>query len=297
MAFTHHSPKAPTTFQPNVQPFWVDMKTGEGFEDAFDRLGKVDVVINCAAVSSPAACELAPIAARAINVPNALLDSLEKARKTSSMEPFLIHISTDQVYDGSKAYWSEDDQCQPVNTYGRTKLEAEDVIRRRWPHHVILRSSIIYGPQCGTPVARTLFLQMIIGALEDGKPTSFFNDEYRSPIYVQDILKVIHAAIKQREQLPASVLNMGGPDRLSRVDFARVVAEVCGFEQEGTIVSVPCRTVSRPVASPADISMNSAKLTGLGVGLTSLKDALEQMWPKSMTSNRGGEFSAASKSI
>jgi dTDP-4-dehydrorhamnose reductase len=45
----------------------VDMKTGEGFEDAFDRLGKVDVVINCAAVSSPAACELAPIAARCHN--------------------------------------------------------------------------------------------------------------------------------------------------------------------------------------------------------------------------------------
>ena len=55
----------------------------------------------------------------------------------------------------------------------------------RWPHHVILRSSIIYGPQCPAPVSRPLFLQFVENSLRSGKPTSFFEDEYRNPIYVK----------------------------------------------------------------------------------------------------------------
>ena len=55
----------------------------------------------------------------------------------------------------------------------------------RWPEHVILRSSIIYGPQCAAPVSRTLFLQFIESSLAAGKPTSFFGDEYRCPVYVK----------------------------------------------------------------------------------------------------------------
>jgi dTDP-4-dehydrorhamnose reductase len=58
-------------------------------------------------------------------------------------------------------------------------------MQERWRNHVILRSSIIYGAQCSTPVSRMLFLQFIVSSLEAGKPTAFFDDEFRSPIYVQ----------------------------------------------------------------------------------------------------------------
>lgn len=50
---------------------------------------------------------------------------------------------------------------------------------------MILRSSIIYGPQCPAPVSRPLFLQFVENSLRSGKPTSFFEDEYRNPIYVK----------------------------------------------------------------------------------------------------------------
>lgn len=51
------------------------------------------------------------------------------------------------------------------------------------------------------------------------------------------------------------------------------------LEQEAAILSVPSATVARPVTSPADISMNSARLSLLGVSLTPLKAALEEMRP------------------
>lgn len=103
-----------------------------------------------------------PDKARALNVPTQLLAALERHRDAGLGEPLLIQLSTDQVYDGTKAWWREDDECQPVNGYGRSKLEAEAEIARRWRRHAILRSSIIVGPLPPfAPVGRTLFLQFI----------------------------------------------------------------------------------------------------------------------------------------
>lgn len=98
-------------------------------------------------------------------MPHHLLDALQKHADATGVTPLLIHLSTDQVYDGSRANWKETDPCAPVNAYGQTKLEAEQYIQERWPNHVILRSSIIYGPQSPAPVSRALFLQFIEASL------------------------------------------------------------------------------------------------------------------------------------
>lgn len=65
------------------------------------------------------------------------------------------------------------------------------MLQAQWPKHVILRSSIIYGPQSPVPVARPLFLQFVAQQLAEQKETSFFNDEFRSPVYVMDIVQVL----------------------------------------------------------------------------------------------------------
>lgn len=75
--------------------------------------------------------------------------------------------------------WTEDDATEPINAYGRSKLAAEKAIQERWANHVILRASVIYGPQPPSPVGRPLFLQFVEGRLREGLPTEFFEDEYR----------------------------------------------------------------------------------------------------------------------
>lgn len=70
------------------------------------------------------------------------------------------------------------------------------------------------------------------------------------------------------------MLNMGGPDRLSRVDMAYAVAAARGHGA-ASIVPAPASSVPRGVVSPADISMNSSKLAGLlGLQLTPFTEAL-----------------------
>ncbi len=73
------------------------------------------------------------------------------------------------------------------------------------------------------------------------------------------------------------VYNMGGPERLSRVDMAVKVAEAWGYSPNA-IISAPSSSVNRGVASPADISMTSQKLEQeLGLTLTPFSDALAQI--------------------
>ena len=65
------------------------------------------------------------------------------------------------------------------------------LLQANWRKHVILRCSIIYGPQSPVPVARPLFLQFIAQQLAEQKPTTFFYDEFRSPVYVMDIVRIL----------------------------------------------------------------------------------------------------------
>lgn len=156
------------------------------------------------------------------------------------------------------------------------------VVQERWQNHVILRSSIIFGPQSPVPVSRVLFLQFIANGLRQGKPTTFFKDEFRCPIYVKDIVNIAMALIDHQGGLQQRVFNMGGPDRLSRLDMAYKTAD-CWQLNKSCIIPAISASVKRGVVSPADISMDSSqllkqlpsvRLTGLEVALLDIEHGL-----------------------
>ena len=124
------------------------------------KTSQPDVVINCMAIPYPAACEKDPAAAEKLNVPTPLVDAMQEF----CPEALLVHLSTDMVYgSNTDAPHAESAECKPVNVYGSTKLQGENLIRERWPNHIILRSSAIYGP---VPTDRacsksSTFLQMV----------------------------------------------------------------------------------------------------------------------------------------
>lgn len=271
----------------------VNLATGEGLEDCLAAVPTtgLDVVINCVAISQPAVCEKDPELAKSLNIPSVLLSGLENYANRSSHFPLVIHLSTDQVYDGSRSFWKESDPTDPINEYGKSKLAAEQEIQARWPNYIILRSSIIYGPQPpGASVGRALFLQFVDEALASGQPTTFFNDEWRCPVYVEDIVRISKALsesfIAEKEKgaevgltkgggdFVSRVYNMGGPERMSRVDMAEAVASVRNYDTKA-IVSASSTTIQRGVASPPDISMVSTALEErVGFKLSRFGDAL-----------------------
>ncbi|CAN6461794.1 unnamed protein product [Victoria cruziana] len=236
VAFTYHSA---TNLLTSLQqallpssplPFKVDLQTGEGLDLIIDSLGPPHVVVNCAAISSPRACEMDPAVAMATNVPSCLVKWLSTF---SDFKPLLIHLSTDQVYEGVKSFYIEEDDVMPVNVYGKSKVAAELFVSSNYSNYAILRSSIIYGQQSVSPVKKSLPIQWIDGVLSEGKEIEFFQDEFRCPVYVKDIvgviLRLIEKSISDGQDMQL-LLNVGGPDRVSRVQMAEAVAEIRGYD-------------------------------------------------------------------
>ena len=107
------------------------------------REARPQVVVNAAAYTAVDRAESDAAAAEAVNAvaPGILADECRRAGA------LLIHYSTDYVFDGAKQEpYVESDEVNPLNVYGRTKLEGERAIAASGCEHLILRTSWVYGP-------------------------------------------------------------------------------------------------------------------------------------------------------
>lgn len=226
-------------------------------------------------------CEADVAKCRNINVPSKLVEAMT-CRFDHPTLPLFIHFSTDQVFSGKKPFSTEEDLMEPANAYGHSKKEAEEYLLRELPNVVILRTSIIYGPEAPLqPVPRPLFLQFLAQNLES---LSWFTDEYRNPVYIGDILAVVdyyyQNELKKDRRLNQVVLNLGGPERLSRYDMALRVAKYFGISEEKVRTALSNDT-NRGFVSPPDTSMDSSKLIReTGIQTTKLEDNLPACLPE-----------------
>jgi dTDP-4-dehydrorhamnose reductase len=105
-----------------------------------------DVVVNAVAHTAVDRAEAEPALAHAVNAdaPGAL------ARACAQRGAWLVHYSTDYVFDGSgDAPRDEAASTAPLSTYGRTKLAGEEQVRASGCRHLILRTSWVYGARGG----------------------------------------------------------------------------------------------------------------------------------------------------
>ena len=110
-----------------------------------------DVIVNAAAWTAVDRAESEEEAAYAINARAPALLAEEAAR----MKSWLVHYSTDYVFDGRKdGAYTEDDLTNPLSAYGRSKAAGEEAIRASGARHLILRTDWVYGR--GANFARTI---------------------------------------------------------------------------------------------------------------------------------------------
>jgi len=124
----------------------------------------------------------------------------------------LVHLSTDVVFDGEKgAPYLEEDEPTPMTDYGRAKADAERAVLAEHPNALVVRTSLIYGGPRPGPQER----------LAADPDATFFTDEVRCPISVGDLAG---ALLELAATGLSGVLHVAGGDRLSRHEFAELLA-------------------------------------------------------------------------
>lgn len=138
------------------------------------RSSSPDVVVNAAAHTAVDRAEEERDAAGAVNARAPAILAEEAARAGA----VLVHFSTDYVFDGTKpGPYDEEDAPAPINVYGRTKLEGEEAIRGSAAHHLILRTSWVYG------LRRDSFVTTMLDLFRERKEVSVVDDQTGSPTW------------------------------------------------------------------------------------------------------------------
>lgn len=210
----------------------------------FLNQNKPDAILHLAANSNPNDCEQNPFS-QIINVE--VTEHLAKYSATQNI-PFLF-TSTDLVFDGKNAPYSTTDFPNPIMIYGKQKLEAEQKVLKNYPKAIIARMPLMYGlPKNGLG-----FMNAWLRNLQAGKNIYCFTDEYRTATFGGDAAQGIFALLKNNAN---GIFHLGGPERMSRFEFATKMAEHFGLDKNLIIPSLQ-KEVNMPAKRPADVSLNS----------------------------------------
>lgn len=159
-----------------------------------------DIIVNAAAYTAVDQAEREEGLARAINA-DAPAVIAEEARKIGA---FLIHYSTDYVFDGAKrSPYIEDDPTNPLNAYGRTKLEGEEAVRASGVPHLILRTAWVYA------TSGKNFLLTILRLATTREELRIVNDQFGAPTSARSI------ALATARLLEESLVSAPRPDGAS----------------------------------------------------------------------------------
>jgi dTDP-4-dehydrorhamnose reductase len=235
---------------------------------------KPDVIVNCAAFVKVDEAESKREIAWRTNV-TGVEHLAEVARKIDAR---IIHISTDFVFDGMRAPYTEEDAPHPINYYGRTKLASENVLRTSGLEHTIFRTCLLYG---AAEHANANYALSVIMSLVQGQPIYAATDLFSSPTLVDDLAVAIVQATERRR---GGLYHIAGPQMLPRYEFAHHIAEAFRLDTSlihpVTIAELRARhTGEGPRADrPAKSGLVSLKAqTDLGLRLSKVEDGLQVM--------------------
>jgi len=170
-----------------------------------------DVIINTAAITNVDFCQSNKSLARKVNV-----DTLKKLLKYSSSKTKIIQISTDFIYDGIKGLYNEESLPNPINYYGKTKLEAENILLSSRKNIIIIRVSTLYSNYSNN------FYTWVLKNLKNNNSLNIVNDQISNPCYSLNLVNLIFDLILLDFK---GKINFGSNNNLSRLDFALEIAE------------------------------------------------------------------------
>lgn len=242
---------------------YLDVTDVEQVTDTISEHGP-DVTIYAGGLTNVDSCQVDKDVAWKFNVTGTtnLVDACKKSK--------FIYISTDFVFDGLHGNYSERDEPNPVNYYGRTKFEGEK-IAKQLPDHLTLRVARLYG--YNGKGDKTNFVRFVVDSLRAKKPVKAVSDQYGCPTLIDDIAAAAAELIKKDKK---GIYHCCGSERTSMYDFARTVADVFKLNA-GLITPITTNELEQVAKRPTDASLNISKLNKTGIKMSDVRTGLLKM--------------------
>lgn len=170
-----------------------------------------DVVINTAAMTDVDKCEMEKEECWDQNVK--AVEHLIKACEANGS--FLIHLSTDFIFDGVNGPYEEDDVPNPLSFYAKSKLAAEELLEKSTINWSVVRTMLVYGVV--QDMSRSNIILWVKKNLEEGKQISVVNDQWRTPTLAEDLAK--GCALIAEKKVPG-IFHISGKDLLTPYQIA-----------------------------------------------------------------------------
>jgi dTDP-4-dehydrorhamnose reductase len=233
-------------------PLQLDVSDKNQVENALRKVHP-DAVVHAAALTDVDECELNKELAWKINV-----DGTENiAKSCKKYHAFLIHMSTDYVFNGEKGAYRETDKPDPINNYGLTKLAAEEHVKNLIDEYCIARPSVIYG---ATPAGgKVNFALWLLNKLKRNDRAKIITDQWNSPTLNTNLANMILEVIARKI---TGTLHLAGATRVSRYEFSRLLANTFGLNPE-LIIPVSSRELQWTARRPRDSSLDVSRASEL----------------------------------
>ena len=222
----------------------LDLTDPLAVESAFHR-HKPQLVIHSAALSRTRDCEQDPERARRINI-----DATATLAELAQNIPF-IFLSSGEVFDGTTGWYRESDEPNPINVYGRTKLEAERVVLRN-PAHTVVRIVLTAGASEGRDRS---FVEDMCRAARAGNEVTLYADEFRCPLPAGVIARALWELVDHDKP---GLYHLGGSERLSRWEIGELLLPWYP-ELQGRLIKGSALNHAR-APRPIDLSLSCDKI-------------------------------------
>ena len=213
----------------------VDFSIKTECYDFLDKY-KPKIIINCAAFTEVDKCE------NDLTCWNANKDIPENlSHWASNNDAYLVHISTDYVFDGEKSnneFWLEDEAPNPLSEYGKSKLAGEEIIKKNMDNYSIIRTAWLYGSKGNNFLKTILRLTIKQSKIINNGQQNFIkvvNDQFGSPTSTESLVKHINLIIDKKL---TGIFHATSEGYCSWYDFANE----CAKEMKITPFFTPCLT-------------------------------------------------------
>jgi dTDP-4-dehydrorhamnose reductase len=237
-------------------------------KDAYDLLRMIEpeVIVNLVGLTDVDRCETQPNQAYLANVRT--VENISGWIKQKITPCHLVHLSTDQVYDGITPHTEE--HVTLTNYYAFSKYAGE--LAATSVPSTILRTNFFGRSHCAKRASLTDWL---FGSLSNSQPIQVFDDVLFNPLSMATLSEMIELTIQKKT---IGVFNLGSHGGMSKADFAFAFAEELNFSTSSMTRTSTDQVTFLKTYRPKDMRMDSSKFENtLGVRLPLLKDEIKRV--------------------